>query len=75
MTKALTIAILILVSTTSVFAADQFYIAKDQVTNKCKIVKAKPKNDKLILVGTESYATKDAAKAARKAADECKKST
>jgi hypothetical protein len=60
---------------TSAFAADQFYIAKDQTTSKCKIVKAKPKNDKLILVGTESYATKDAAKAARKAADECKKST
>jgi hypothetical protein len=38
-------------------------------------VKAKPKNDQLILVGTESYATKDAAKAARKAADECKTST
>lgn len=75
MTKALTIAILILVSATSAFAADQFYIAKDQATNKCKIVKGKPKNDKLILVGTESYATKDAAKAARKAADECKKST
>ena len=75
MTRALTIATLILVSATSAFAADQFYVAKDHATNKCKIVKAKPTNDKLILVGTESYATKDAAKAARKAADECKKSS
>ena len=75
MTRALIIATFTIFSATSAFAADQFYVAKDQATNKCKIVKAKPKNDKLILVGTESYATKDAAKAARKAANECKKST
>jgi hypothetical protein len=43
--------------------------------NKCKIVKAKPQGDKLILIGTDSYATKDEAKAARKAAVECKKNT
>jgi len=75
MTRAMIITALILVSTTSAFAADQFYVAKDQTTNKCKIVKAKPTDDKLILVGTESYATRDEAKVAKKAAVECKKTT
>lgn len=75
MTRALIITALILVSTTSAFSADQFYIAKDTTTNKCKIVKAKPTGEKLILIGTDSYATKDEAKAARKAAAECKKNT
>ena len=75
MTRALIIVALVLVSTTSAFSADTYYVAKDQTTNKCKIVKSKPKNEKLILIGTDSYATKDEAKAARKAAAECKKST
>ena len=75
MTKAMIIAATILVSTTSAFSADTYYVAKDQTTNKCMIVKAKPEGEKLIPIGTESYATKDAARAAKKAAAECKKNT
>ena len=73
MTRSLIIAALILASISSAFSAEAYYVAKDQTTNKCKIVKSKPKNEKLILIGTDSYATKDEAKAARKAAAECKK--
>lgn len=75
MTRSLIIAALILASISSAFSAEVYYVAKDQTTNKCKIVKSKPKNEKLILIGTDSYASKDEAKAARKAAAECKKTT
>ena len=75
MTRSLIIAALILASISSAFSAETYYVSKDQTTNKCKIVKSKPKNEKLILIGTDSYATKDEAKAARKAAAECKKTT
>lgn len=75
MTRSLIIAALILASISSAFSAETYYVAKDQTTNKCKIVKSKPKNEKLILIGTDSYASKDEAKAARKAAAECKKTT
>jgi hypothetical protein len=75
MKRVLIIASLMIVAATSAQAADQFYIAKDQSTNKCKIVKSKPDGTKLVLIGTDSYATKAEAKSARKAAAECKKST
>lgn len=74
MTRALLVAALVLFGANTVLAADTFYVAKDKAANKCKIVKSEPDGEKLIMVGTASYATKDEAKAAKKAAAECKKS-
>ena len=53
-------------------AADEFYVGQDPVAKDCKIVREKPDGKTLIMLGTSSYPTRDAAKAAKKAAPECK---
>jgi pyrroline-5-carboxylate reductase len=53
--------------------AAEFYVAQNPTTKKCKVVKAMPDGQTKIMVGTSSYATKAEAKAAKKAAAECKK--
>jgi hypothetical protein len=56
--------------------AAEYYLAKDPGTGKCSVVDQKPDGTKLIRVGTETYATREEGKAAKKAAKasgECKK--
>jgi hypothetical protein len=53
--------------------AAEYYVAQDPTTKKCKIVEERPDGQAMIMIGTTSYATKDEAKAARKASTECKK--
>ena len=68
-------AAVLLALTSSAWAAD-YYLAKDPATGVCNIVQEKPDGTKLVMVGTSAYATKDEAKAAKKAAKkagECKK--
>jgi hypothetical protein len=53
--------------------AAEYYLAKDPTTQACSVTTEKPDGTKLVIVGT--YATKDEAKAAKKAAKqagECK---
>ena len=54
--------------------AAEFYIARDPTTQKCKIVETKPDGKTMVMVGTEPYATKEAAKSAKQASAECGKS-
>jgi hypothetical protein len=67
-------AVLLALTSTSAWA-EEFYLAKDAATGTCEIVRVKPDGTKLLMVGTQTYATKDEAKAAKKAAKkagECK---
>jgi hypothetical protein len=48
--------------------AAEFYLVKDPTTQLCDIVTQEPDGTKLVMVGTTTYATKEEAKAARKAA-------
>ena len=48
--------------------ATEFWVAQDPATKKCKVVEEKPDGTTKIMIGTTSYATKDEAKAAKKAA-------
>jgi hypothetical protein len=73
---SLAAAALLVLTSTSAWAAE-FYLAKDPATGQCNIVTEKPDGTKMMMVGTQTYATKDEAKAARKAAKttgECKSS-
>ena len=68
-------AAVLLALTSSAWAAE-YYLAKDPATGACHIVQEKPDGTKMTMVGTQTYATKDEAKAAKKAAKkagECKK--
>ncbi len=53
-------------------AATEFYVAKDAATQKCAVMDTKPDEKAAMAVGTISYATKEDADAAMKAALECK---
>ena len=53
--------------------AAEFFVAQDATNKKCNVVTTKPDGTHQIMIGTQSYATKDEARAARKAAPECKK--
>jgi hypothetical protein len=53
--------------------AGEFYVAQGPKTQKCYIRASKPDGQKMVMIGTTSYATKDEAKAAKQAAGECKK--
>jgi hypothetical protein len=57
---------------TPVLAAE-YYVAKVTETGKCKVVSEKPDGTKLVMVGTQAYATEDEAKTAKKASAECGK--
>jgi hypothetical protein len=70
----LAIATAVVVLSSPALAAE-YYLGQDPETKKCKIVETKPDGDSLVMVGTETYASKDEAKAARKASAECKKRT
>lgn len=53
-------------------AATEFYVAKDAATQKCAVMDTKPDEKAAMVVGTVSYASKEDADAAMKAAPECK---
>lgn len=72
MSKRIVIAaVLIAIATPAL--AEEFYVGQDPESKRCKIVTEKPDGQSMIMIGTESYATKEDAKAARKAAAECPK--
>lgn len=64
-------AVLIAIATPAL--AEEFYVGQEPETKRCKIVTEKPDGQSMIMIGTESYPTKEAAKAAKKAATECLK--
>jgi hypothetical protein len=72
MSKFVVVAAALVIVATPVLAAE-YYVAQDPTTKKCKIVEQKPDGKTLTMIGTNSYPTKDEAKAARKAAAECPK--
>jgi len=63
---------------TSTAWALEFYLVREAATGKCDIVKEKPDGTDWVMMGTETYATMDEAKAAKKAAKgsgQCKKAS
>jgi hypothetical protein len=70
MLKYVVAATLIAVATPALAA--EFYVVQDPTTKKCKIVEEKPDGKTMVMVSTEAYATKEEAKAAKKANADCK---
>ena len=70
MSKQVVAAALLIAIATPALAAE-FYIAQDPTTKKCNVVKEKPDGKTLIMIGTQAYATKEEAKAAKKNFAEC----
>jgi hypothetical protein len=64
-------AVLIAIATPAL--AEEFYVGQEPETKRCKIVTEKPDGQTMIMIGTDAYATKEEAKAAKKAAAECVK--
>ena len=72
MSKRIAIAaVLIAIATPAL--ADEFFVGQDPESKRCKIVTEKPDGQTMVMIGTVSYATKEEAKAAKKAAAECLK--
>ena len=74
MSRYLSVAVLLLIASPALAA--EFYVVKDAANETCSITDQKPDGTKLVMVGTQAYATKEEAKAAKKAArasGECKK--
>lgn len=66
------VAAAFLVSTMTPALAAEWYIAKNKAENKCDVTETKPDGEKLVMVGTATYATKEEAKKARNAmSEEC----
>jgi hypothetical protein len=72
MSRFFVVSAVLLALATPALAAE-FFLAKDPATGKCSISTEKPDGTKLVMVGTESYPTKEEAKVAKKASAECKK--
>lgn len=72
MQKYLVVAALLSLFATPVLAAE-FYVAQDPTTKKCKVVEEKPDGKSMVTIGAGAYATRDEAKAAKRAAAECPK--
>ena len=64
-------AVLIAIATPAL--AEDFYVGQDPESKRCRIVTEKPDGQTMVMIGTASYATKEEAKAAKKAAAECLK--
>jgi hypothetical protein len=64
-------AVLIAIATPAL--AEEFYVGQDPESKRCKIVTEKPDGQTMTMIGTEAYATREEAKAAKKAAAECPK--
>jgi len=71
MQKYLVAAILVLGASPAL--ASEFYVAQNPSTKDCKIVNTKPDGTTMTMVGPSSYVTREEAKAAKKAAPECRK--
>jgi hypothetical protein len=69
-TNRIAIAALLMAITTPALGAE-FYVGQNPQTNKCEVVTTKPDGQAMVMIGSASYATKDEAKSAKKAAREC----
>ena len=72
MSKSVVFAAVLIAIATPALAAE-FYVGQDPESKRCKVVEEKPDGQTMIMIGTEAYATKEEAKAAKKAAAECPK--
>jgi hypothetical protein len=72
MHKYIFAAAFVALSSTACLAAQQFYVTQEATTKHCEIGPEKPDGVKKIMLGAGPYATRAEAKAAKKAAPECK---
>jgi vancomycin permeability regulator SanA len=61
------LTVLLVAASSTVFAAE-FWVSQDPTTKECKVVEEMPDGKTQVMVGATSYPTRDAAKAAKKAA-------
>jgi len=54
------------------FAAEEYWVVKNESTKKCEVVEKKPDGKTHMEVGKAAHKTKEAAEKAMKAAAECK---
>jgi hypothetical protein len=71
MPKYIVFAAVLMAVATPALAAE-FYIAQDPTTKECTVIEEKPDGQTKVMMGTKVYATKEEAKAARKANPDCK---
>jgi hypothetical protein len=72
MRKHLVAAVIVVLSGTGSMAGQEFYVVKESKGRGCEIKAEKP--DAASMVGTKSYATREEAKNAKRAAPECAES-
>jgi hypothetical protein len=70
MTKYVIATLLVIIGTPALAA--EYYVAQDPTTKRCNVTREKPDGKASVMVGT-AYATKEDAKAAKKANPDCKK--
>lgn len=68
------LALVMVLSATSAFAASKFYVAQKAGGGACSVVSKKPDGKTMMMVGNAAYKTLTAANSALKTAPECKKS-
>jgi len=71
--QILPVLALILLASSSAFAAAEFYVVKHMTSGTCSVSKVKPDGKAATMIGTKSYKTKTEATAAMASAAECKK--
>jgi hypothetical protein len=71
--RSLVVSAALIAVATPALATD-YYVVREAQTGKCSVKTERPDGTKLVMVGTKTYASEKEAKAAKKAADECKKS-
>jgi hypothetical protein len=69
MHKYLIAGMVVALTSTGCFAAEEFYVVKDSEGRGCEITRDKP--DAANMIGTKSYASRQDAKDAKRAAPEC----
>lgn len=62
---------LIIVATPALAA--EYYVVKNAETGKCSVTSDKPDGTKMVMIGTQVYATEKEAKTAKKASADCPK--
>jgi hypothetical protein len=72
MSKCAFVAIILIAVATPALAAE-YYIGQNPSTKQCKVLTERPDGQTMVMMGTETYASKEEAKAARKNFPDCKK--
>ena len=65
------VVVAVLTAINSPALAAEWYVVMNKAENKCEVTETKPDGEKLVMMGTATYQSKDEAKKARAAMTEC----